>query len=157
MSGGGRGSRVQAPPRPAPPPTPPATAPSASIRLDHDEPPRSSPSRDPATPTPAASSNEMPPDMPSRFPHPEIDAAVLRLAFVGIIGGDRLGAAVADCGEPARGQPGFHQIIRNRLRALFGQCLVETILAIGVGVSPNLDIDGRTAQRRFDQAVEQPG
>ena len=33
----------------------------------------------------------------------------------------------------------------------------EGIFAIGVGVSCNLDIGGRTAQRRFDQAVEQPG
>src|SRR6202043_2926107 len=105
------------PPRPAPPPTPPATAPSASIRLDHDEPPRSSPSRDPATATPAASSNEMPPDMPSLFPHHEIDAAVLRLAFVGIIGGDRLGAAVADRRESAPGQSGLHPIVHHRLRA----------------------------------------
>src|SRR5216684_2061041 len=60
----GRGSGVQRPPRQVLPPAPPATTRSAWRRPDRDEPPRSSPLPDPATATPAASPNEMSPDMP---------------------------------------------------------------------------------------------
>ena len=50
---------------------------------------------------------------------------------------------------------GFHQIIDHRLRTFFRERLVSRVLAIGIGMSADFDIGGRTAQRGFDQAVEQ--
>src|ERR1700722_5588715 len=137
------------------PPAPTASAKPAWKRPDRAEPRRSSPSRNPATATPAASPNETSPDMSSSSPPHEFDAAVLRLAFVGVVGGNGLGAAIARCREAARRQPGLDQIVDHRLRALFRQCLVETVFAIAVGVAGNLDVGGRTAQRNLDQTVEQ--
>src|ERR1700730_17246459 len=67
------------------------------------------------------------------LPHHEIDAAVLRLAFVGIVAGDRLRAAVTCRHEAIGGQPCFDQIIRDRLGAFLGQRLIEGRIAIAVG------------------------
>src|SRR5450631_1692522 len=144
-SRGVREPRAQVLPRPAPPPARPATATSPSRRLDRDAPPRSSPWRGRAAATPAASPNEMSPEMPFALPHQKIDAAVLRLAFVGIVCRDRLGAAIARRRKPAGGQACPDQIIHHRLGALFGQHLVEGILAIRVGVAGNFDSGGRAA------------
>src|SRR5207247_5412755 len=94
-----------------------AIAPAFSRRPRRAEPPKSSPSPDRAAATPAASPSRRSRDKPSS-PHHEFDAAVLRLALVGIVAGDRLHAAIADRREPVRGQPGPDQIVGHRLRTL---------------------------------------
>src|SRR6202000_1484756 len=139
-----------------PPPPPPAIVTSLSTRLERDELPRSSPLQNPEAAPPAASPNEMSPDRPSLFLPHEFDAAVKGLAFIGIVRRDRLRAAIADRREPARWQSGLDEIIRHHLRPFFGERLVEAFRAVGVGVSCHLDIDGRAAQRNFDQMIEQP-
>src|SRR3954447_16563359 len=106
---------------------PPATASNFSIRRRRAEPRKSSPSPGRAAAMPTASPRRMSSDRPC-LPHHEIDAAVLRLALIGIIAGNRLRAAVADRRETVRGQPCLDQIIGDRLRALLRECLVGWLL-----------------------------
>jgi len=88
--------------------------------------------------------------------HHEIDAAVLRLALVGIVTRDRLRRAIADRAEPVGRQSRLDQEVGNRLGTPLRQPLVGRLVAVGIGMSRYLDIGGRAAQRGFDQAIEQP-
>src|SRR6202034_1605683 len=112
-----------------------------------DEPPRSSPWQNPIAGRGGASSSEMSPERSWLLLDDEFDAAIARLPVVGVVGRHRLGAAVTDRGKPARRQAVLHQIISHRLGALFRQSLVCGAIAIGVGMSGDLDIGGRTTQR----------
>src|SRR5689334_756438 len=52
----------------------------------------------------------------SMLSHREFDAAVLRLAFGGIVGGDRLRLTVADGVQPVGGEACAHHVVEHRLR-----------------------------------------
>src|ERR1700753_3712099 len=87
--------RARAPPRAGSPPARPASAPEISKHHGRGEPLQSSPSRNPATAPRGASPSETSPEK-SWFLllHHEFDAAIARLAFVGIVHRRRVGAAV---------------------------------------------------------------
>src|ERR1700733_3307778 len=116
-----------------------------SRHRDRDEPPRSNPWRTPTAMREAASPNEMLPGRSWLLLHDEFDTAVACLAIVGVVGGHRLCAAIANRGKPARRQAGSYQIIHHRLGTLFGQGLVRGTIAVRIGMSRDLDIGSRAA------------
>src|SRR5215467_10480551 len=102
----------------------------------------SNPWRSRVAPIPAASPSRMWSDTPCSLHH-EIDAAVLRLALVGIVPCNRLRRTIADRAEPVGGQSRLDQIVGDSLGTLLGQPLVGRLLAVGIGMSGDLDIGGR--------------
>src|SRR3954453_3890597 len=135
---------------------PPASARSPSRCRCRAAPPKSSPSRAPAAANRSASPYETTRDR-ALSSYQKFDAAVLRLAVVGVVGGDGLSAAIADRSEAVGGQAGLDQIVDHRLRTLLGEGLVEAPLAVRIGVAGDLDVGGGAAQRRLDQMVENAG
>src|SRR5581483_11088331 len=134
---------------------PRATARAASTRRRHAGPPQSSPLPGRKTARPRARPNEMSPKRSRLVLYDEFDPAILCLATLGVIASHRLGAAIADRGEARRGQARFCHVVDDRLRALFGQYLIGRTLAVAIGMPGDLDVGSRTAERNFDQAVEQ--
>src|SRR4029077_922753 len=120
------------------PPAVRAIAPWPWVPQARGEPPRSSPSPVRAGAMPTASPRRMSPDRASSLHH-EIDAAVLRLAFFGLVAGDRLRRAIADRRETVGGKPSLDQVVADRLRSLFREHLIGGLVAGTVGMSGDLD------------------
>src|SRR3954468_20461785 len=71
----------------------------------------------------------------------ELDAAVLRLAFIGLVGSDRLGLAVTLRGHARAFHALADQVLAHRLGALLRQGQFVGRRAGAVGVAADLDLD----------------
>src|SRR5206468_753577 len=111
----------------APRPKPKAPIAASPRRLRRAEPRISSPWRSRAAPMPATSPSRMWSDRPCSLHH-EIDAAVLRLALVGIVTGNGLCRTIADRAEPVGRQSRLDQVVGDRLGTLLGQRLVGRLV-----------------------------
>lgn len=64
---------------------------------------------------------------------------------------------MVDCCEMVGGQVGFDQIIDYCLCMFFGQCFVEVVFVVGIGVFGNFDIGVWVVYCGFDQMIENGG